>query len=59
MNNIAMTKLIDDAMEQDEDEISLLDIIQFFVDNKLSIALSTMACGTLGLGYGLIAPPKT
>ncbi len=53
-----MTKLTEETMEHGEDEISLLDIIQFFIDNKLSIAISTFACGALGLGYGLIAPPK-
>ena len=45
-------------MEHSEDEISLLDIIQFFIDNKLHIAISTFACGALGLAYGLITPPK-
>jgi LPS O-antigen subunit length determinant protein (WzzB/FepE family) len=58
MNNIAMTKLTEEAMEHSEDEISLLDIIQFFIDNKLHIAISTFACGALGLAYGLITPPK-
>jgi uncharacterized protein involved in exopolysaccharide biosynthesis len=58
MNNIAMTKLTEETMEHVEDEISLLDIIQFFIENKLSIAISTFACGALGLGYGLITPPQ-
>jgi hypothetical protein len=58
MNNIDMTKLTEEAMEHSEDEISLLDIIQFFIDNKLHIAISTFACGALGLAYGLITPPK-
>jgi len=58
MNNIAMTKLTEEAMEHSEDEISLLDIIQFFIDNKLHIAISTFACGALGLAYSLITPPK-
>jgi len=58
MNNIDITKLTEEAMEHSEDEISLLDIIQFFIDNKLHIAISTFACGALGLAYGLITPPK-
>ena len=58
MNNIDMTKLTEETMEHVEDEISLLDIIQFFIDNKLSIAISTFACGALGLAYGLITPPQ-
>ncbi len=53
-----MTKLTEETMEHGEDEISLLDIIQFFIDNKLHIAISTFACGALGLAYGLITPPK-
>jgi len=33
MNNTSMTKLAEETNEQVEDEISLLDIIRFFIDN--------------------------
>jgi hypothetical protein len=44
--------------ETADDEISLVDIIQFFIDNKLSIAITTLFCGVLGLAYGFLAPSQ-
>jgi len=41
-----------------EDEISLLDILRFFIDNVSSIAASAAACATLGLAYVFFLPAK-
>jgi LPS O-antigen subunit length determinant protein (WzzB/FepE family) len=41
-----------------EDDISLLDIVRFFIDNVSSIAASAAACATLGLAYVFFLPAK-
>ena len=41
-----------------EDEISLLDIVRFFIDNASWIAASTLLGGLLGLGFGFWAPKQ-
>jgi hypothetical protein len=48
-----MNKLIENSTE-----FGLIDFIQFFILNKLSIVIGTCACGVLGLIYGLIFPQK-
>ena len=58
INNISMTNMTDSKIDLAEDEISLLDIIRFFIDNKVLIAISSLACGALGLAYGLLAPAQ-
>jgi hypothetical protein len=58
MNNIAMTKLTEETMEHGEDEISLLDIIRFFIDNKVFIGVTTALSGLIGLVIGFWLPAQ-
>ena len=41
-----------------EDDISLLDIVRFFIDNVSSLAASAAACATLGLAYVFFVPAQ-
>jgi len=47
-----------DTQDLAEDEISLLDIVRFFIDNASWITASTLGCGLLGLGFGFLAPKQ-
>ena len=58
MNNIAMTKISETPIDDSEDEISLLDIIQFFIDNKVFIGAATALSGLVGLILGFWLPPQ-
>jgi len=58
INNIAMTQVDPKTSNDMEDDISLLDIIRFFIDNQRLIAMSTVACGVFGLAYGFLAPAQ-
>jgi tyrosine-protein kinase Etk/Wzc len=42
---------------QDDDEISLLDLLQVIVDNLRLLVLGPLACGLLALGYSFTIPP--
>jgi len=42
---------------QDDDEISLLDLLQVVVDNLRLLVLGPLACGFLALGYSFTIPP--
>ena len=53
-----MTKLAEETNEQVEDEISLLDIIRFFIDNKVFIGVTTALCGLIGLVIGFWLPAQ-
>ena len=44
--------------ETADDEISLLDIVRFFIDNKLFIAAVTILSGLAGLGVGFWMPAQ-
>lgn len=53
-----MTKLAEETNEQVEDEISLLDIIRFFIDNKVFIGVTTALSGLMGLIIGFWLPAQ-
>lgn len=53
-----MTQIDPTPSDDMEDDISLMDIARFFIDNQRQIALSTVACGVLGLAYGFLAPAQ-
>lgn len=53
-----MTQVEPKLSEDMEDDISLMDIARFFMNNQRQIALSTFACGALGLAYGFLAPAQ-
>ena len=42
---------------QDEDEISLLDLLQVLVDNIRLLVLGPLAIGLAALGYAFVIPP--
>ena len=42
---------------QDEDEISLLDLLQVLVDNLRLLVLGPLAIGLAALGYAFVIPP--
>jgi tyrosine-protein kinase Etk/Wzc len=42
---------------QDDDEISLLDLLQVIVDNLRLLVLGPLVCGLAALGYSLTIPP--
>ncbi len=42
---------------QDDDEISLLDLLQVVVDNLRLLVLGPLVCGLAALGYGFTIPP--
>ncbi len=45
------------AAEQDDDEISLLDLLQVIVDNLRLLVLGPLACGLAALGISFAIPP--
>lgn len=45
------------AAEQDDDEISLLDLLQVVVDNLRLLVLGPLACGLAALGISFAIPP--
>ncbi len=45
------------AQETDEDEISLLDLLQLIVDNLRLLVLGPLACGLVALGISFVMPP--
>jgi tyrosine-protein kinase Etk/Wzc len=45
------------AEMRDDDEISLLDLLQIIVDNLRLLVLGPLACGLLALGYSFTIPP--
>ena len=45
------------AAEQDDDEISLLDLLQVVVDNLRLLVLGPLACGLTALGISFAIPP--
>ena len=53
-----MTKISETPIDDSEDEISLLDIIQFFNDNKVFIGAATALSGLVGLILGFWLPPQ-
>ena len=53
-----MTKISETPIDDSEDEISLLDIIQFFIDNKVFIGAATALSGLVGLILGFWLPPQ-
>ena len=53
-----MTKLAEETNEQVEDEISLLDIVRFFIDNKVFIGVTTALSGLIGLVIGFWLPAQ-
>ena len=53
-----MTKLAEETNEQVEDEISLLDIVRFFIDNKVFIGITTALSGLMGLIIGFWLPAQ-
>lgn len=42
---------------QDDDEISLLDLLQVVVDNLRLLVLGPLVCGLAALGYSFTIPP--
>ena len=42
---------------QDDDEISLLDLLQVIVDNLRLLVLGPLVCGLVALGYSFAMPP--
>jgi tyrosine-protein kinase Etk/Wzc len=42
---------------QDDDEISLLDLLQVIVDNLRLLVLGPLVCGLAALGYAFMIPP--
>ena len=42
---------------QDDDEISLLDLLQVVVDNLRLLVLGPLVCGLAALGYSYTIPP--
>ena len=42
---------------QDDDEISLLDLLQVIVDNLRLLVLGPLVCGLAALGYSFTIPP--
>ena len=53
-----MTKEIDSEAIQPDDEISLVDIVQFFIENYRVFIKFTLACGALGAAYAFFAPAQ-
>lgn len=53
-----MTKDIKDEYINHNDEISLVDIVQFLVDNAVVFMRFAMGCGMLGVAYAFLAPPQ-
>lgn len=53
-----MTNIPDEPPAYAEDEISLLDILQFFIDNKFFIGVVTALSGSVGLGIGWWLPAQ-
>ena len=53
-----MTKDIKDEFINAEDEISLVDIVQFLVDNSVVFIRFVLGCGVLGVAYAFLAPPQ-
>lgn len=59
MNNMEMTNLDKEKeIETADDEISLLDIIRFFIDNKFFLAMTTCLSGLAGLAVALWMPAQ-
>lgn len=56
MSENAMSNL-PQAVEQDDDEISLLDLLQVVVDNLRLLVLGPLACGLVALGISFAIPP--
>jgi uncharacterized protein involved in exopolysaccharide biosynthesis len=46
------------AAEQDDDEISLLDLLQVVVDNLRLLVLGPLMCGLVALGISFTIPPS-
>jgi tyrosine-protein kinase Etk/Wzc len=51
------TSTVMGAQETDEDEISLLDLLQVIVDNLRLLVLGPLACGLVALGVSFVIPP--
>jgi uncharacterized protein involved in exopolysaccharide biosynthesis len=45
------------AIDNEDDEISLLDLLQVVVDNLRLLVLGSLACGLAALGISLVIPP--
>jgi tyrosine-protein kinase Etk/Wzc len=45
------------AADQDDDEISLLDLLQVIIDNLRLLVLGPLACGLVALGISFAIPP--
>ena len=56
MNENAISN-VPQASEQDDDEISLLDLLQVVVDNLRLLVLGPLACGLAALGISYAIPP--
>lgn len=48
---------IETKSQENDDEISLVDIIQFFIRKKKSIALTTVGLSALAIGYSFLQAP--
>lgn len=56
-NQSAESNLPNGMQEADDDEISLLDLLQTIVDNLRLLVLGPLAVGILALGYSYLIPP--
>ncbi len=52
-----MTELVQTIATPEDDEISLLDLLQVIVDNLRLLVLGPLAVGLLALGYSFTIPP--
>lgn len=53
-----MTNEIDNQPMETDDEISLVDIAQFLIDNSGVFIRFVVGCGLLGAAYAFLAPPQ-
>ena len=56
-NSVNENQIVDTGMPSDEDEISLLDLLQTIVDNLRLLVLGPLAAGVIALGYSFLIPP--
>jgi tyrosine-protein kinase Etk/Wzc len=56
-NSVHENQIAGTGMPSDEDEISLLELLQTIVDNLRLLVLGPLAAGVIALGYSFLIPP--
>ena len=56
-NSVNENQIVDTGMPSDEDEISLLDLLQTIVDNLRLLVLGPLAAGVIALGCSFLISP--